>query len=388
MKFSAVVLASAAASASADVLSGSRASKLIQQSRRVNEDEAEAVELAWATDFSVKYQGCHHIKQWNNAADGADDVRMLTKRLVRYRMCPSEDCSASKANGCQSGYGDYIVDMDTYLSMYWEAKQTDLAMGCQNYVTEYCGECDEDDDAEVCQATCLVNGGMEDCVEDDNAEDGEQQAVIDVEDYFECVQIGNDDNDNDNNNGDNNQDGQEYVYYAGPYCSEQGGAIKIGVFTDDQCTEFAGKTFYQLTGQSLAYTEESIVEDECRSCKEVQEYNGDQEDYNDYNGDQEDGDEDEDGEPRELCGTLYQSSGKCETYLGDTVGEDYINENACNYMNGIRMVRTDGLLDVSDARPSAVATAFIVIFAMAFAAMAFYVWYLRTRLGVKKNSLL
>merc|ERR1712043_34238 len=154
---------------------------------------------------------------------------------------------------------------------------------------------------------------------------------------------------------------------------EQGGAIKIGVFTDDQCTEFAGKSFYQITGLDLPYTEQSIVEDECRSCKEADEYDENAQ-YNDYNDNQQEAEE-----PRELCEILYKTAGKCETYMGETLGYG-INENACNYMKGIKMVRTDGLLDVSDARPSAVATAFIVIFVMAFAAMAFYVWYLRTRL--------
>ena len=78
-------------------------------------------------------------------------------------------------------------------------------------------------------------------------------------------------------------------------------------------------------------------------------------------------------------------AGKCEL---DIYGPYEKNQNACTYMEGIKIVRADGMLDVSDARPSAVATAFIVIFAMSFAAMGFYVWYLRTRLGVKQNSLL
>jgi len=40
------------------------------------------------------------------------------------------------------------------------------------------------------------------------------------------------------------------------------------------------------------------------------------------------------------------------------------------------------------AHANAVTTAFIVIFAMAFFAMGFYVWYLRTRLNVKPDALL
>ena len=63
------------------------------------------------------------------------------------------------------------------------------------------------------------------------------------------------------------------------------------------------------------------------------------------------------------------------------------NTNACSFIEGIKIVRADGIITGS-ANPDPVMTAFIVIFAMAFAALGFYVWYLRTRLGVKKNTLL
>eukprot|EP00522_Entomoneis_paludosa_P009469 CAMPEP_0172441570 /NCGR_PEP_ID=MMETSP1065-20121228/2115_1 /TAXON_ID=265537 /ORGANISM="Amphiprora paludosa, Strain CCMP125" /LENGTH=384 /DNA_ID=CAMNT_0013191021 /DNA_START=55 /DNA_END=1209 /DNA_ORIENTATION=- len=384
MKLAAVILAAVASTAAAKGLSGTkRVSKLLESARRLNQEEEEQ-DMSWAVDFSVKYQGCHHIKQWNAEANEQEDVRIATKRLVRFRMCPSDQCSASAAGGCQSGFGDYIVDMDTFLNMYWEAKEQDKEIGCQNYINEYCEpECENANDDESCQYNCLFNAGLEECIEGDaNGEDGDQQEAIEVDQFFECQQLEPAQDEDGNQQEEYDENGDVINYFAGPYCSEQGGAIKIGVFTDDQCTEFSGKSFYQITGYELAYTEESIVEEGCRSCKEAEEYDANAA-YENNNGEE----EEEAAEPRQLCDELYRSAGKCETYLGETLGGD-INENACNYMKGIKMVRTDGLLDVSDARPSAVATAFIVIFAMAFAAMAFYVWYLRTRLGVKKNSLL
>ena len=399
MKFSALVLASLAAAVSARGLSADKATGLLAHARRLNDGEEgqqeQEMDLSWAVDFSVKYQGCHHIKQWNNEVDEDADVRILTKRLVRFRLCPSDECSAVKANGCKEGFGDYIVDMDVYLNNYWQAKEADQELGCNNYLAQYCEpDCQNEDDDQVCQAQCMANAGMDYCVEnngnaDQEGYDEQQQEEINVEDYFECQQIQIQANGN-QENGDGNANGMEY--FAGPYCSEQGGAIKIGVFTDDQCTEFAGKTFYQLTGMNMPYSDESLVEDECRSCEQPQEYVA----YDNYQNEQENEEYDENmqndnwqaAETREFCGTLYQEAGKCETYLSDVLGSNYINENACTYMKGIRMVRKDGLLDVSDARPSAVATAFIVIFAMAFAAMTFYVWYLRTRLGVKRDALL
>ena len=379
MKFTiAAVLSTLAGSAVA--MKGPKAAELVSQARRLNDQE---VDYSWVNDFSIKYQGCHHIVQWNQEANGQDDVRIYTKRLVRFRLCPADTCSADLAGGCQSGYGDYIVDMDTYLEMYWNAKEEDDEISCQWLLNDVC-ECDENDDQDYCLWDCAAAYGREDCIEggNPNNENGEEQEEqINYQEFMECKQIEANNNQNQNNQ---NNNGEEVAYYSGPYCSEQGGAIKIGVFTDDQCTEFAeGVSLYDLTGVYNMYTEESIVSETCVTCAQPEEWQEDDGNNNNNNNQNE-----EAQEPREVCTNLYDSAGKCETYMGSTLGEAYINEQACNYLGGIKMVRNDGLLDVSDARPSAVATAFIVIFAMAFAAMAFYVWYLRTRLGVKKNSLL
>ena len=62
-------------------------------------DDAEVDMFNWVSGYSVKFQGCHHIKQWNEAADGEEDVKISTSRLVRFRLCPSGSCSDSKAAG-------------------------------------------------------------------------------------------------------------------------------------------------------------------------------------------------------------------------------------------------------------------------------------------------
>ena len=356
MKITGFVLFFIAATAYASGLKGESASKLIQNARRLGDE----VDYTWINDFSLKYQGCHHIMQWNNQANGQDDVRMYQKRLVRFRTCPKDDCSATEAGGCQSGYGDYIVDMDMFLELYWEAKSEDQQIDCQNFRSNVC-DCGDSDDQQTCYWECAVDYGKEDCIEGGNPNNRNAEEQINYEQFLTCAQL----------DVQKNEEGVQY--YAGPYCAEQGGSIKIGVFTDDQCSNVATSSLYQLTGIDIKYTEESIVDEECTYCEQPQE-------SQEGNGNAQD--------PREFCQVMYADAGKCESYLADVLGEDNINEQACNYLAGIKMVRTDGLLDLGEARPSAIATAFIVIFAMAFAAMAFYVWYLRTRLGVKKNSLL
>jgi hypothetical protein len=90
--------------------------KIMEHARLLNQNQNQ-VDISWAVDYSIKFQGCHHISQWNAEADAADDVRIETKRLVRFRLCPSNTCTSANAGGCKSGYGDYILDMNTFLGI-------------------------------------------------------------------------------------------------------------------------------------------------------------------------------------------------------------------------------------------------------------------------------
>jgi len=391
MKFTVAALSTVLAVASAmDIAADSAIGKsLISKARRVEEQNYDfEQEYEWLTTYSVKFQGCHHIKQWNDEADGEEDVRIATKRLVRFRLCPSDSCTANKAAGCNSGFGDYIIDMDTFLQSYIEGRQTQIEYDCQYHLLYSCncqndGNQADDWNEEYCQYDCFNDAGMAECIEQNPYQEDEQQEKFELQDYMECKQINP-------NNGNRRLDQQEVQYFVGPYCASQGGAIQLGLFTDDTCTEPAEYvTFKDLMGYDLPYSSEdsNIVDMECLSCIEKEDpeeqwnnqYNGNN---NNNNGDQQDADR-----VIEMCENLYLGSGKCENnYPSGMVWN--ANNNACSYMEGIRIVRQDGIIDTGSSRPNAVATAFIVIFAMAFAAMAFYVWYLRTRLGVKKNTLL
>ena len=389
MKLSIAALFAAFGTASAINTASDAGKKMLTSARRLDNNEDEEIDFAWVANFDIKYQGCHHIKQWNEEANGQDDVRIYTKRLVRFRLCPSGTCSSTSAGGCSSGYGEYIIDMDTFLESYVEARRQDLEQQCEYQINNVCG-CDDDDgkddgfDRDICEYDCLVAAGLDECVDKNPyADDAQEEEDQDMDQFLECQKLERNNNNNGNNNNGNNNNGEEEVeYYSGPYCSEQGGAIKVGVFTDDACTEFAQDiTFYEITGYSINYLTESIVGEECFSCMEPKDEDDGNNDNNNNNGN----DAQDEDEVREQCEALYQGAGKCEY---DITGPYQKNQAGCNYMEGIKIVRADGMLDVSDARPSALATAFIVIFAMSFAAMGFYVWYLRTRLGVKQNSLL
>ena len=38
----------------------------------------------WVKDYAIKFQGCHHISEWNEDAADQADVRIRTRRLVKF----------------------------------------------------------------------------------------------------------------------------------------------------------------------------------------------------------------------------------------------------------------------------------------------------------------
>jgi hypothetical protein len=388
-----------AVSPSSSLTAGSELGRtLLMQSRNLEQQEYDwETAMAWLSGYSVKFQGCHQIKQWNDQADEQNDVRIQTKRLVRFRLCPSDQCSASKAAGCSSGYGDYVVDMDTFVQSYVQGRIQQQQYDCQYHLLKNC-DCDKDGDhdddsfnEEYCQYDCFNDAGLYQCIDRNPYADGENEAQkqdFNIEKYLQCNQLKIQNNNQRDLNENNNQQVQ---YFVGPYCAAQGGSIKLGLFSDDTCSEEVSDVdFKALVGFELPYSTDdaSLIDASCLGCLEKDDAERDYQnemadDANNANDDAQDADQ-----INEMCENLYTMSGKCEANYPSGMLLYEPNNNACTYMEGIRIVRQDGIIDTGSTRPSAVATAFIVIFAMAFAAMAFYVWYLRTRLGVKKHTLL
>ena len=392
MKFALTLLLSALAAVSAtseirvgDTLKANSkiGKQLMASARRLEEngEEEDAANFAWVADYSLKFQGCHHLVQWNEEADGEEDVKLYKKRLVRFRLCPSDTCSSSNAGGCSEGYGDYVIDMETYMQAYIESKRQTEENVCGGYMENYCnceGNGDDGFDENKCFYDCIVDAGMSQCYQ--YAEDQLHQEEFNLEEYMECAQYQVQDNNNRKL-----EEAEEAQFFIGPFCSEQGGAINLGMFSDDTCSNpieddtFGAYTFETMSGFALPYASKSLIGSECSSCLQVDE--NEEDNQNDNNG------EEQEVEITEACATAYANAGKCEIYLADGTTR-YANDQACNYIEGIKVVREDGMVFYQKAHANAVTTAFIVIFAMAFFAMGFYVWYLRTRLNVKPDALL
>jgi len=356
----------------------SNARKLDQNN---NDDE---VEFTWVAGYSLKFQGCHHISQWNEEADGEDEPFIQTKRLVRFRLCPTDTCTYEDAGGCDSGYGDYIVDMNIFLEAYWQNKLE----YCEVYVETNC-DCDgenqgDDFNEEYCEYDCFMDAKMDYCVdenpyEQDNGNQDDYEE-LEPEQYAECAQWDIPDNNR------RKLEEDEVEYFVGPYCSDQGGKVYLGVFTDEFCTNFAEdqygdgemshtEFYYKMTGHQLPYASESLVDMDCVSCKEYVEDDGNN------NNDQQDEDE-----VIEMCEELYRQAGKCETVMEEQYLR-YPNENACNYIEGIKIVRKDGIVVAGSSAKSKTAAIFIGIFAAAFVLLGAYVYYLKTKLDRAKINL-
>ena len=357
---------------------------LLSQARRVEENDEEEnnqydyndMDLSFLTDYSVKFQGCHHVQQWNKDVDDEDDVRIKTKRLVRFRLCPVDDCDAD-TSGCTSKYGDYVVDMNTFVASYLTAVANNANCdAAESTCSQTCVVDDETD--EECMEACYTNLEMDSCYGNRR-----RKLAFDPTEYTECTQI-------DLSGGrrleekrrlEENYDeyGQysEYTaeafdydayadYFIGPYCADQGGEIQLGMFSDDTCTSFTQygeETFNEAMGFSLPFSDRSMVSQICLNC----------------------GTSDEDGEYElnDLCNDIYPISGKCETRMNI----DYPNESSCSYIEGIKIIREDGVIRTSATKKSKAAAVCIGVFLTVSVLLAGYVYYLRTKLGRARVNL-
>jgi len=293
------------------------------------------IDTSYIAGYSAKFQGCHHVQKWNDNADGEDDIKIMTQRLVRFRMCPADSCTSSSTKGCDSNYGDYLVDMETYVSAYMSQMQ---AQYMNNANRELNGNNMNFDDLITCSELSM-----------DDDERKRARELRELNYYQNCNYY-------------NNYSDDEVKYYVGPYCAEQGGEIRLGVFQDDTCTVVAedGEEVFQMVhnGMSLPYSDSSIVNIGCLSCGGY-------------------------GEVNEMCDTLYQVSGKCETKMQVY----YPNESACSYIEGIKVIRDDGVIRTTATRKSTAAAVTTGLFLTAAVLLSGYVYYLRTKLGRARINL-
>lgn len=317
------------------------------------EGENQEVDL---TAYSIKFEKCQFVKQYNSG-DGNNnnnnnnqnsDTILSTKRFVIFRLCPDSSCSS-----CNYNYGEYIVDMDTYLEATLEYKQE-----VQEQYCETCNQCyeqaanaaaaDDDGNAEEDEnAWKCTNMDTSSCyAECQNIENMEENGYMDASEYTACtaLEAGND----------------GIVYYAGAMCASSGTRIKIGIFTDAYCTIYDDtKDIENYMKNGDGYTmklsyhllKQTFAEGECvASClmeEEEQQNDGEEQEH----------------EANEMCETLYEAAGKCESSHGFEAGivsyDNYDNqvrneELVCEFISTVKAGVYDqtGEIVVSGGRTS------------------------------------
>ena len=212
-----------------------------------NNDDDDGV-LDFLQDYSVKFQACRTFvtlaKEENkeeNRKRRLDEnegeiergqTKIQMQRLVHFRLCPSNQCSSSSQNGCKRSYGDYVVDLTTFLSGYVPAVEYSRKLECGNASNSCsCENNDDGDESEYeCKSKCFSKKNLSYCMDALKQElyegkYGKDIYGISLEDFSgKCERLGS------NDSGDNNE---ELNYFIGPYCSDKGDQIFMGLFVDD-----------------------------------------------------------------------------------------------------------------------------------------------------------
>jgi hypothetical protein len=311
----------------------------------------------------------------NNNRNGYNG--MYQQRLVHFKLCPSSSCSS-----CEGG-ADYVIDMNEYVNAYLESKMEAQEYNCER-VRENC-YCEDANDDEACEANCYYQAGLDYCGNNNNQNQNQNgQYQFNLQEAVECRRLEVDDealqyylyqNGGANNmqnmqyyqQGGQQQNNQKMELFVGPYCSSNGKSIHLGVFMEETCSFDAPQGIYaKITGQSLPYSSESLISNQCVSCKEPTNYD------NNNNGDQQDEDQ-----VLEVCERLYEQSGKCETNLAavnNANGYMYPNTYGCDFIKGLTVsgkTRISFNQVASSVTPKALAGVFAAT-TVFFGATAFY----------------
>ena len=257
-----------------------------------------------------------------------------------------------------TGYGDYAIDLTTFLEAYIVDMANLQEWMCEYYMEKKCN-CNGDDQwddgyngGNNCYYQCFMENDMQYCLGDgDGNNNNNGNGDFDLEEYIICAESAYGNNNNNNGNYDN-------IEYIGPYCDEQGGDVYLGSFTDMYCSIATGSKTNYAYGGALPYSKESgqaIVSRDCNPFGQP----ADDDRYSNY-------------QVKEDFELLYMSAAKCETDMT----HNYVSETGCGYMEGLQHVSEDGIIRPG-IRPNIITTAFIGLFFTSSVLLGSYVYYLR-----------
>ena len=293
------------------------------QLRRLDQNADFEIDIA---SYELKFHQCQFVKTWSDelAEKGDDyDTVLETQRFAIFRLCPSGTCSS-----CTSAFGEYLIDLDSYLQatvQYFQEVQENMCQACEENCQNDGQNNEQDANAEDGGRRLDVDCST--CVDEcDKIENMEQNGYIDATEFLECQMVYDP------------EDDSIAALYAGPMCASSGTKIKIGIFLDEFCAihdDSKDVENYLVDGDgyamklSHALLKNTYATDSCISCTEV----------NENENDNADGDQ-----VAEVCEQLYEEAAKCEATNGFESGyakyNGYENQLAqeeiiCDYIKSL-----------------------------------------------------
>ncbi|KAL7534851.1 hypothetical protein ACHAXR_006124 [Thalassiosira sp. AJA248-18] len=309
--------------------------------------------------------------------------------------CTQETFYGARGEGCQSNYGEYMIELSDYLQLMLEYQEERFETYC-----EYCEECmylvyqvwiknggqnrklsfEEFQGSEEHQKAARelggnMNGGEADanyykvCPEYDTCMEYQDMCGGGIDDglseYFECTEV-------ERNNG--------QVAYIAPHCADNGFTVTLGVYADENCNEYIGnsvnianflgyelnadgedelKPWYNSANGAMDILEFSDEDDVCIPCRKADNPYEDSE----YEAQSDDQAEKQynygDDEINEICESLYEVSARCDkhfrSYTTKTKQAKYAEavaqeDLACDFIDSVVMGNYNefGYVNLSD----------------------------------------
>jgi hypothetical protein len=135
----------------------------------------------WASEYNVdfdmtskafKYAGCASIKSYDEeyAMESETNDPFKTQTYVTFRLCPADSCNKYSLMGCSKNYGEYVVEMESYLESIMEYYSQRYEEYC-----EYCLTCDSEVQLEATEMLqqCYFEKTMEEMNQNSDANQGD-----------------------------------------------------------------------------------------------------------------------------------------------------------------------------------------------------------------------
>lgn len=339
-----------------------------------NGDDMYAAPQLNLTEYALKYVGCQNIHAYSDELAEEQTNVLGMDRFVILRLCPRSECSNYNRFGCNSGFGDWAVEMSDYLMAM---KETYLAE-YQEYC-ETCNSCMNLFDSSSYAYAAQGDDGNAAQGDDGNVAQGDDGNMAQGDDGYAAQ--GNDGYNNNNNrrrrrhlannqgnyyysaNDYNNMNYDEcaayydactiyerackdYTYkaddlsdyfecsafnvgnnnnaggssYLGPHCRSDGHTIGIGIYRDESCSTYIGDLVDIGTYTGMDIQDDYLkayYSDTCMSCLASDGYAFDDLNQNQNGQNQNQNNGQQEAQASEICEALVEESAMCNKFMGN-----------------------------------------------------------------------